>query len=248
MKIKEVEKFLFILILGILFINLTSAYDLGAVKKDGCADLYQHCSDCSFVNVTSIKNPNQTIIYLNEEMNKNGYDFTYNYCNNNQSGDYFYTVCGDPVNKEPCKTYSYVVTESGVETTQTRAISSIALLGIMIFLLLISLFAMFKVEDYKGKFALYWVSHIFLILIFFVGWQVGVEGLLGGMALTGVFRIFFWISTVAMLPMVILSIVWVVYIHLFNEHFEKLIEQGEDPETAFRMTKKSRGGWFYGKR
>jgi len=245
---KEVKKLFFILMLGILFISLTSAYDLGAVKKDGCADLYQHCSDCSFVNVTSIKYPNQTIIYLNIGMDKNGYDFTYNYCNNNQSGDYFYTVCGDPTNKDPCKTYSYVVTESGVEITQQRSSSSIALLGILFLLLLVSLYALFTVENYIGKFALYWASHLLFILIAFIGWQIGVEGILGGVALTGVFRIIFWVLTVSVLPMIFLSIAWIVYIHTFNEHFEKLIDKGHDTESAFRMAKKkSRGGWFNGK-
>lgn len=236
-----------ILILGMFLLVNVSAYDLGAVKKDGCADLYQHCSDCSFINVTSIKYPNQTIIYLNVEMDKNGYDFTYNYCDNDQEGDYFYTVCGDPTNKESCKTFTYLVTESGVEITQQRASSSVALLGILFVLLLISLYALFTVENYIGKFALYWVSHLLFLLITFVGWQVGVEGILGGVALTGIFRIMFWVSIVAVIPMLFLSLAWVFYIHAFNEHFEKLINKGYDTESAFKMTNKKRGGWFSGR-
>jgi len=50
------------------------------------------------------------------------------------------------------------------------------------------------------------------------------------------------------LPMIFLSLAWIVYIHTFNEHFEKLIDKGHDTESAFRMAKKkSRGGWFNGK-
>ena len=47
--------------------------------------------------------------------------------------------------------------------------------------------------------------------------------------------------------MVILSGAWIFYIHTFNEHFEKLIDKGMDTESAFRMAKKKRGGWFAGK-
>jgi len=68
------------------------------------------------------------------------------------------------------------------------------------------------------------------------------------MALTGIFRVMFWIFTVAVLPMIILSISWIVYIHTFNEHFQKLVDKGEDTETAFKMASKKRGGWFGGQR
>ena len=241
------NKLLLTLILGLFLISLASAYDLGAVKKNECADLYQHCSDCSFVNLTSIKYPNQTIIYLNEEMTKNGYDFTYNYCNNNLLGDYFYTVCGDPTDKDPCKTFSYTVTESGIETTEQRTNSYIALIGLLFFFFLISIIAFFKVENYIGKFAMYWISHVLFILITFVGWQIGVEGLLDSTALIGIFRILFYVSTVTVLPMIFLSMAWIFYIHAFNEHMQKLLDKGNDPETAFAMTKKKKGGWFAGK-
>ena len=141
------KRWIFFLILGIFFISLTSAYDLGSVKQGECVDLYQHCSDCSFVNVTSIKYPNQTIIYLNVEMEKKGYDFIYNYCGNNQSGDYFYTVCGDPTDKDPCKTFSYIVTESGVEMSQARTTSTLGLIGLLLIFLVFSIVGLFKVED-----------------------------------------------------------------------------------------------------
>jgi hypothetical protein len=232
------KKLILFFLLGIFFLNFVFAYDLGAVKKDECADLYQHCSDCSFVNVTSIKYPNQTIIYLNVEMEKRGYDFIYNYCGNNQSGDYFYTVCGDPTDKDPCKTFSYLVTESGLEMSQARTTSTLSLIGLLLIFLVLSIIGLFKVEDYRGKFALYWISHLFLILIFFVGWQIGVEGLLSGTALTGIFRILFWVTIVSAFPMVLLSLAWVFYVHTMNDHVKRLIEKGEDPETAFSMAQK----------
>ena len=56
----------------------------------------------------------------------------------------------------------------------------------------------------------------------------------------------FYVSTIAVTPMIFVSIAWIVYIHLFNEHFQKLIDKGVDTEEAFRLTNKKRGGWFNG--
>jgi hypothetical protein len=132
----------------------------------------------------------------------------------------------------------FQVTEGGIEYTEGRSLLTIGLLGLLVLLFFISLFALFKVEDYRGKFALYWVSHLFLILIFFVGWQIGVEGLLSETALTGIFRILFWVTIVSAFPMVLLSLAWVFYVHTMNDHVKRLIEKGEDPETAFSMAQK----------
>jgi len=143
---------------------------------------------------------------------------------------------------------SFWVTEGGVEITDGRSKLTIGLLFILVLFFFMSLFFMFNMDDYKGKFALYWVSHLLFILINFIAWQVGVEGVLGSMALTGVFRIIFWVSTIAVFPMILLSMAWIFYIHAFNEHVENLLDKGMDTESAYRMAKKkSNNGWFGGK-
>lgn len=142
---------------------------------------------------------------------------------------------------------SFEVTPTGYELTTPRIVLNTTLLFVLVLFFLISLFLMFHIEHYIAKFTLYWVSHLLLILITFIGWQYGVDGVLIGTAVTGIFRWLFLIITIAVFPMVILSITWIVYIHLFNEHFEKLLDKGEDPETAFALSKKKYGGWFSGR-
>ncbi len=140
---------------------------------------------------------------------------------------------------------NFWVTESGIEFTEARSILVVGLMGVLFLFVFASLFIVFSVENYMAKFIAYWISHVLMVLIFFVGWQIGVEGLLGGMALTGIFRILFWITLVAVVPMIFVSIAWVVYIHAFNVHFQKLIDKGEDPETAFAIANKKKG-WKFG--
>lgn len=162
------------------------------------------------------------------------------------AGSYAVTiVCNDSV-IAGYKTAFFEASEGGIAINNGKTILIIGLLAVLVFLLFISLYAMFNVEHYIGKFALYWVSHLLFILITFVSWQVGVEGFLSSVALTGIFNIMFWVSIVAVVPMVFLSMAWIFYIHAFNEHFQKLTEKGVDTEEAFRMAKKKHGGWFNG--
>lgn len=144
------------------------------------------------------------------------------------------------------KARSIYFTEGGLNIDEGRATIIIGLLGILVLLLFISLFALFNIDGYMGKFILYWVSHVLAILITFSAWQIGIDGLLSSMALTGIFHIMFLVLTIAVLPMMILSVAWIVYIHTYNEHFQKLIDKGEDTETAFAMTSKKKKGWFSG--
>jgi len=136
------------------------------------------------------------------------------------------------------------VNDYGEELTPARATSfNFSMLMLMI-LFILSLIGLFRIEVPAGKLALYWVCHIFFIVGSFSLWQF-----MGGYAtayvgLAGVWKVLFWVSTVAVLPMIILSGAWIFYIHAVNEHTEKLMEKGVDVETAFKMAKKKRGSIF----
>lgn len=118
-------------------IGIGSATDLGTGKENVCVDLYQFCPSCSGVNFTSMKYPNQTILYYNLDMDKKGYDFTYNFCETSQTGDYFYTTCGDPNGVEECKTFSFGITPTGEPKNNTQLFSRIFLIILSIVLVIL---------------------------------------------------------------------------------------------------------------
>lgn len=60
-----------------------------------CVTLYQLCSNCTFVNVSSVTLPNSTVLPLNVNMNKVGVDYTYSFCGTVLEGEYLYSVYGD---------------------------------------------------------------------------------------------------------------------------------------------------------
>jgi len=185
-----------------------------------------------------------SLIYLNAVTHSLHYDFEISGDNFSTEGIYFYSVNCNSTYLGGYFSGQVEITESGIEITESRSILIIGLMGILSLFFFLSLFVLFSVENYIARFVSYWVSHTMILIITFIGWQIGVEGLLKETALTGCFRIMFWVFTIAFFPMLILSVVWIVYIHLFNEHVKKLVEKGEDMETAFAITKKKKGGLF----
>lgn len=236
-----VNKNLFLMLFIVVIIGSVAAQDYYA--QGSGVDLRISCNivNCSngIVNIT-VLNPNNTLLVDNQSTTKyNGY-VLYN-LNLETEGSYSSFLASDNYSVP----YNFVVTESGVEITSPSLI--LGLLAILVIFFFASVLVMFIVDNYIAKFTLYWVSHLLFIIITFIGWQVGVEGLLIGTSIIGIFYWLFLITSIAVFPMVILSIAWIVYIHLYNEHMEKLIDKGEDPETAFALTKKKYGGWFSGK-
>lgn len=221
--------------------SFASAIDhLGTFSTNQNFELVQICDDCTEVNISNVQYPNGTLLNLNEVMTKTGYNYNYTF-STDLEGDYKYSVCGDKTGGFKCETFTFNINEGGVEMTGGRSALTLGLLSLLVIFAVLSLFMVFKVEGYLGKFIFYWLSHVLMILVSFASWQVGVEGLLIGTALTGIFRILFWVLIIAVLPMILVSFAWVIYIHTYNEHFQKLTEKGVDTEEAFRMTEKKKG-------
>ena len=102
-------------------------------------------------------------------------------------------------------------------------------------------------DHYIAKFAFYWVAHLIFIAGNFCIWQfnIGYTTTFTGMA--SVWKIMFYLGVWSVLPMVILSMAWILYLHAYNENFEKVIKNGGNTEEAFRIADKKSSGWFNGR-
>lgn len=102
------------LLIGIFLIQLGSSIgDIGLVKQFDCIDLYNYCPSCSYINLTAIQYPNQTIIDTNLEMTKTGNNYIYEFCDTGNLGTYSYTSCGDKDGIEACEDITFETTPSG---------------------------------------------------------------------------------------------------------------------------------------
>jgi hypothetical protein len=123
--------FLTAFLLGFL-IPVASA-DLGTFKQNSCISLYQFCSDCSYVNVTSIQYPDGTIESLNEAMTKNDVDYNYTFCNTSNLGNYYYVVKGDAGGSVATERLGFSITLNGKPNPEGFLIVIYSLIFIAIF-------------------------------------------------------------------------------------------------------------------
>lgn len=128
------------LLLGIILVmgytELVSAEsNLGTFKQNTCFDLYQTCDDCTYVNLTAIKYPNGTIETMNLDMVKINQDFTYNFCNSTNLGDYTYTVAGDKRGVYSIETMSFEVTPSGEDLSLQNTVIQLVMILFLILLI-----------------------------------------------------------------------------------------------------------------
>lgn len=143
--------------------------------------------------------------------------------------------------------HSFCVNDYGLELTEAEQSMFNGGMFILFVFLISTIIACFKVEHYIGKFIFYWISHLLMILITFSAWQFTDGYAIGYVGIAGVYKILFYFFIIAVIPMVFSSMAWIIYIHAFNEHFQKMLDKGEDTETAFKMAKKKSGGWMSGK-
>lgn len=80
---------------------------------NNCIQLTETCSSCTFVELTSIQYPDNTIEFYNINMTKLGTDYNYTFCNTSLLGTYLYKVVGDPLSVLKSQTVSFEITNSG---------------------------------------------------------------------------------------------------------------------------------------
>lgn len=183
------------------------------------------------------------------EFHNDGLDWDYVVSADNftRNGEYSYLITCNATNIGGFLSSGFEVTQTGFQLKEAEDDLFKFGVGVLLLFLFAALIGLYKIENYIAKFTLYWTSHLLIILITFSLWTFTDVYALGYGGVAGIFKILFFFFIIAAFPMIILSIAWIVYIHAFNEHFQKLIDKGEDPETAFAMSKKKRGGWFSGK-
>ena len=230
-----------ILMIGMFFISMASAYDLGTVKQNTCIDLYQWCNDCTYVNVTSVQLANKTITYLNVAMTENGYDYTYNYCNNSLLGDYFYTVCSDTSATNKCATFSYGVTGTGQEFSLQRMWLSLGMLGLVVLLFITNLIVIPLLPnkdntDEEGTLIsinklkyirpiLYVTAYLLLMSIIFIGSNLSLA-YLGTTLLGNLLYKIFYIMAAIMPLMLVLWFIYIFYNIFQDKQMKDYIERG----------------------
>ena len=148
----------------LFLISFISATDLGTFKQGEDIELYQMCSNCSYVNLTSVKYPNSTVQIINEVMTKNNNDYTYSFNETKQVGSYQYNVCGDKNGVYRCEVLSFYITPSGFSIGSGESIGLFGSLILIILIGLIFLVIAIRSSNTTLKFSFYTFSVIIFVM------------------------------------------------------------------------------------
>ena len=228
----------------IFLIGIVSAQQdsLGVYQVDECINLIQLCETCSNVTITSVLSPNSTVYVIDINMTKRGSEYNYSFCNTSELGRYFVNGVGDD-GEGGVWVYYLDVTPNGETLSISKGIIQIGALISFVIFFLIALKGLFVIEDYKGRFAIYWVCHVLAIAISFISWQMANDYLTGVPFIAGMFKIIFYFIFIGAFPMVIMSLVWIFYIHLMNKHIRSMMGKGMDEDEAFERTLGRNSKW-----
>lgn len=221
----------------LLSLSLCSA-SLGTYKSGECVQIKTILNTTS-VNISTINYPNSSVAVSNKAMTKNAYTFNYTFCSTNDLGvyvyDYFDTISGNVYVND------FEITRSGEASSSAKATFYFGFVFILVIFLIFSIMGIFKIEDYKGRFALYWVSHLLIIAISFMVWTGADTFLTTTPFLISFFKIIFYFTMIGAFPMIILSLAWIFKIHLINDDVQKMMDRGIDEDEAYDRASKKRG-------
>ena len=88
---------------------------LGTFKQNDCINLIQSCSNCTYVNISSVNYPSGSEALGQVEMVKSGTSYTYIFCNTEENGRYIVNGFGDLDGSVSVWTYDFIVNSNGDE-------------------------------------------------------------------------------------------------------------------------------------
>ena len=238
------KKILLAVFCAILLIGIGSsliASDLGTFKLNSTIELYQNCENCTFVNISSVKLPNSTILLFNQNMIKNAQDYTFLFNTTNLLGNYFYNVCGDKDGELECEDIAFFITKTGFEETTSNSILHFILIIFVAFVFGLCLFGAIKLpwqnirEEERGvvsinrlkyfKIMLYFLSYVLLIwlmnLLFAISNNFNVLS-----QYNKLFEVLFRILNAMSYPLFVLMLVIFFIVAVRDSKIKKLISEG----------------------
>lgn len=131
----KLNKLLISMILLMAILPMVSAVTLGTFKQNDCVSLIQTCSNCTYVNVTSVTYPNSSLAISDVAMSKAETRYSYDYCNTSLLGTYVVTGIWDLDGVLDVWDYNFEVTYTGEKLSTGQINIYICALVFLLFLI-----------------------------------------------------------------------------------------------------------------
>lgn len=160
--------FVLVMMVGLLLVLplvLGEVQSLPTQKKGYCVIIPQTCSNCTYVNITSIKYPNSTESIINVAMTQTAkVKFNYTFCGTEQLGDYIVTTCGNPDSTFTCVDYDFEVSPTGFSISDGQSTTSLGLIFAIIIIAGLFMFFGYKMSENNKTFPF----GLFMLLVSFI--------------------------------------------------------------------------------
>jgi hypothetical protein len=231
-KMIKKKMFFFVFLFLLTFVNAQVQTD-SPVRTDTCADIIQLCSNCTYVNISILQQPDKSKITINSEMQDLGQNFyNYTFCNNSINGEVIVNGVADPNGVETVWNYNYFVNPLGKILTNSQAILYFLVFFVaFIFFILAVISGVYMpsknsrdqmtgyilvVENLKYlRMFLFAVAYLLLMLMSYFGWVIS-YGYLDLDAIGNLFNYGFYFLLLALFPLFAVSM-YVVIVNLVRD-------------------------------
>jgi len=128
----------------------------------------------------------------------------------------------------------FIVNGFGEELTTAHSFKFNSAMLFFMILFLLALGGVIGFETPVGKFACYWVAHTLFIIGTFCMWQFNQGYTTSFLGMVGVWKVMFYVSIFAMLPMIILSIAMMIVYFSTGKEITRLMDHGMSEDEAYR--------------
>lgn len=194
-----------VLVISLTIVSSQEQY-LGSFNSSSCINLLQTCTNCTFINISSVELAQPYSLQLLGEVamekNNNGIRYNYTFCNTSVAGIYNYWTYGDPDGSlsDPVGV-SFDISQLGLKQTVSQSLGSLGFLFLMIVLMFVFGFIGIKLVKSDtwwilGIFIMFF-SGLFLVYNTWLGYEY--HHLFTGLPNSGIPETLFWIMFLIML-------------------------------------------------
>ena len=237
------KKILLAIIVGIFLISLVGAtqQSLGTFKQGDDVRLVQTCGNCTYNNISTVLFPNSTIAISNVEMTRDDTFYNYTFYNTSIMGRYIVNGFGNPNGEKVSWVYDFEITGTGFEFNQSRSTLSLGLIGVLIFLFIITLGGISKLpskDNYDDDGTLMSINQLkyFRPVLWVVAWFIVIAimftasniafAYMGSTLLANIIFTFFKIMLGLSLPLVVVWFCYVFYSMFKDKQMKNYLERG----------------------
>jgi len=241
------KKIIICLVLGIFLLAGASALDSqGTFKQNDCVNISQTCATCTYVNISSISNKDDSNLISNVAMTSFGNgEWRYEFCNTSTLGRYDVKGIGDVNGVDTSFAVYFDITYNGDSISSSQATLYAVLLFVLIFVFVITILGIKQLpssntQDEEGKIlSISYLKYLrpvgwfflwmFFIAILFLSSNIAfafLTGQLFAQTLFTLFKICF-----ALTPVIV--VVWIIWIYrqmFHDKQMQNMLNRGIFPQ------------------